>query len=162
MECPVCYESPTCKWGMKCHYFGNPGFGHHGFDNMAMAIHAVFIMMTNLYWWETAFQLEDGDQGLASNIAWLFGLIVVFVLSWVAINMFVAGICNGYNEVQEEQGMVYDETEGGANDEEDITAPPDYSCAWGNVSGHKLLAEDSVADGKETDTEDTVCVVQQY
>eukprot|EP01052_Picozoa_sp_SAG31_P063308 SAG31_NODE_22240_length_530_cov_1.598608_1_plen_154_part_01 len=81
MQCPSCYESPTCKWGTKCHYFGNPGFGHHGFDNMGMAIHTVFIMMTNLYWWETAFQVEDGDQGLGSTIAWPFGLIVVFILS---------------------------------------------------------------------------------
>jgi hypothetical protein len=158
MECPACYESATCKWGTKCHKFGNPGFGHHGFDNMIMAIHATFIMMTNLYWWETAYQLEDTDAGLASNIAWIFGLIVVFILSWVAINMFVAVICSTWDEMREECDESDDE---GEDDEAGGTYPQDYaskgrkrgkhwdSLAWGNVSSHKLLANVGGDDSKK-------------
>ena len=171
-------------------------------------------MMTNLYWWETAFQLEDGDQvpmhararergrereltaahvgadrvplrltyssaaacapqGLASNISWLFGLTVVFVLSWVAINMFVAVICNGYNEVAEEAGYVYSDDEEG-DDDDDVrgqpqTTPADFlsdgrgqsgtwkRLEWGNVSSHKLLSYTSVAIvGKDHNVQDEV------
>ena len=109
--CLPCYEAPSCRAlpadpdGPKhmCYNFGNPGFGTHGFDHIVMSWHTIFIMMTNLYWWETAHQIEDVQGGLGSAISWIFGLIVVFMLSWVTVNMFVAVICDTFSDVLDQQ-----------------------------------------------------------
>jgi hypothetical protein len=51
--CIPCYAAASCqgKTGtnglpMQCYYFGNPGFGTHGFDHILMSWHTIFIMMT--------------------------------------------------------------------------------------------------------------------
>lgn len=87
-----CLDSGSCDDGQRCWEFGNPGFGHHGFDNIFMAWATIFIWMTQLYWWETASAIETTNYGISSSIAWHCGFLVVVMLAFLAVNMFVAVI----------------------------------------------------------------------
>ena len=126
LPCMPCWEAPSCRAEADdasggphlCYHFGNPGFGIHGFDHIVMSWHTIFIMMTNLYWWETAYQIEDVQGGLGSAISWLFGLIVVFMLSWVTVNMFVAVICDTFSNVLAQQAKFDGEDE--EEEEDDV------------------------------------------
>eukprot|EP01050_Picozoa_sp_SAG11_P005114 SAG11_NODE_347_length_10420_cov_5.267997_2_plen_2091_part_00 len=104
-RCPPCYKASACEADELCYEFGNPGFGHHGFDNIVMSWVTVFIEMANLYWWETGYRVYDADVGLASDISWEFGFIIVLVLSMISVNMFVAVICDTFGDVRGEEGI---------------------------------------------------------
>lgn len=85
-------DSGSCEGEQRCWEFGNPGFGHHGFDNIFMAFMTIFIWMTQLYWWETAAAIENTNYGISSSLAWYFGFSIVIMLAFLAVNMFVAVI----------------------------------------------------------------------
>lgn len=107
-RCPPCYSSTACLVDEMCYEFGNPGFGHAGFDNIVMAWLTVFIEMANLYWWETGYRVADANEGVSAvsqMISWEFGFIIVLVLSMVSVNMFVAVICETFGEVRGEEGI---------------------------------------------------------
>eukprot|EP01048_Picozoa_sp_COSAG05_P012676 COSAG05_NODE_1288_length_5275_cov_2.247488_2_plen_1217_part_00 len=122
--CIPCYAARSCQkrtdpatgFPLRCFKFGNPGYNNHGFDNILLSWHAIFIMMTNLYWWETAYQLQDVEAGLGSDISWIFGFVIVLILSWVTVNMFVAVICDTYSEVMSQEQKFVDDEDG--DDEE--------------------------------------------
>ena len=142
--CMPCYEAPSCRSlpatpdGAlhKCYNFGNPGFGSHGFDHIVMSWHTIFIMMTNLYWWETAYQLEDVQGGLGSAISWVFGLIVVFMLSWVTVNMFVAVICDTFSDVLAQQSK-FDEVD--EEEEEEENSVEEKPAKLGSATSHLIV-----------------------
>ena len=107
LRCPPCYTSRACPSDEACYEYGNPGFGHHGFDNIVMSWLTIFIEMANLYWWETGFRTQDADTGedLGSLIAYSFGFVIVVVLSMITVNMFVAVITNEFGNARAEEGM---------------------------------------------------------
>ena len=155
--CMPCYEAPSCRAlpddpdgaHHMCYNFGNPGFGAHGFDHIVMSWHTIFIMMTNLYWWETAYQLEDVQGGLGSAISWLFGLIVVFMLSWVTVNMFVAVICDTFSEVLEQQKK-FDEPEEEEEEDESVAEDKVVRLGAGKIS-HTIFMRKQEDDDNDTD-----------
>jgi hypothetical protein len=102
-SCPPCYQVATCPAGQMCWEFGNPGFGNHGFDNIVQAWATLFIMMTQLYWWETAYYVEMADAGISSAIAWPLIFLIVVVLSFFAVNMFVAVVTATFAATREER-----------------------------------------------------------
>lgn len=104
-RCPPCYEANACSADEACYEYGNPGFGHHGFDNIVMSWLTIFIEMANLYWWETGYRTHDADIGLPSSISYEFGFVIVLVLSMVSVNMFVAVITDEFGMVRGEEGM---------------------------------------------------------
>ena len=67
-----------------------PGKTFQSYDNIIEAWIAMFINMANLYWWETAHRLADANNGLGSVIAWHYGALNVFLLTYATVNMFVA------------------------------------------------------------------------
>ena len=95
--CPKCFQDHgSCQGEEMCWKFGNPGFGYHGFDNIVMAWGTIFIWMTQLYWWETAYIIENSDAGVSSTIAWYSGFLIVVMLAFLTVNMFVAVITNTF------------------------------------------------------------------
>jgi hypothetical protein len=107
LRCPPCYEplEDVCAVDEFCYEYGNPGFGYHGFDNIVMSWLTIFIEMANLYWWETGFRTQDTGLGLSATIAYDFGFIIVFVLSMVSVNMFVAVITDTFGSVRAEEDL---------------------------------------------------------
>eukprot|EP01043_Picozoa_sp_COSAG02_P060341 COSAG02_NODE_7862_length_2813_cov_1.518423_1_plen_884_part_10 len=107
LRCPPCYEpiEDICDVDEFCYEYGNPGFGYHGFDNIVMSWLTIFIEMANLYWWETGYRTHDTGLGLSATIAYEFGFIIVFMLSMVSVNMFVAVITDTFGSVREEEGL---------------------------------------------------------
>lgn len=107
LRCPPCYEplENTCDVDEFCYEYGNPGFGYHGFDNIVMSWLTIFIEMANLYWWETGYRTQDTGLGLSATIAYDFGFIIVFVLSMVSVNMFVAVITDTFGSVRAEEAL---------------------------------------------------------
>eukprot|EP01052_Picozoa_sp_SAG31_P044872 SAG31_NODE_7983_length_1549_cov_1.519310_1_plen_383_part_10 len=79
---------------------GNPGKGFQHFDNILWAWVALFINMANLYWWETAHRVVDANSGLGSIIGWHYGLVNVFLLTYISVNMFVAVITTIFADVR--------------------------------------------------------------
>ena len=100
-----CWDAPSCPAGSRCYEFGNPGFGHHGFDNIVMSWMTLFIMMTQLYWWETAYRIEAAaaQDSIAGLLAWPIFFLVVILLSFFAVNVFVAIVTTTYSIAREEQ-----------------------------------------------------------
>ena len=142
--CIPCYVARSCQnrvspnnETLKCYKFGNPGFNNHGFDHIMLSWNAIFIMMTNLYWWETAYQLEDVDGGLGSSISWLFGFVIILILSWVTVNMFVAVICDTYSDVTSQEAKYASDDE----EDEDDTRVLDIGetpAAWADPYAPEL------------------------
>jgi len=95
----------VCDVDEFCYEYGNPGFGYHGFDNIVMSWLTIFIEMANLYWWETGYRTQDTGLGLSATIAYDFGFVIVFVLSMVSVNMFVAVITDTFGSVREEESL---------------------------------------------------------
>ena len=107
LRCPPCYEpmESVCAVDEACYEYGNPGFGYHGYDNIIMAWLTIFIEMANLYWWETGYRTQDTGLGLSATIAYDFGFVIVFVLSMVSVNMFVAVITDTFGSVRAEEDL---------------------------------------------------------
>ena len=105
--CPKCFQDHgSCQGEEMCWKFGNPGFGYHGFDNIVMSWLTIFIEMANLYWWETGYRTLDTSVGLSAEIAYEFGFIIVFVLSMVSVNMFVAVITDTFGTVRAAEDLI--------------------------------------------------------
>ena len=107
-RCPPCYapQEDICSADESCYEYGNPGLGYHGFDNIVMSWLTIFIEMANLYWWETGYRTLDTSVGLSAEIAYEFGFIIVFVLSMVSVNMFVAVITDTFGTVRAAEDLI--------------------------------------------------------
>lgn len=104
-DCPLYDVAGPWNRTQVCQPSLNPGRGFHSFDSVVDAWLALFINMVMLYWWETAYRIEDANIGMGSSIAWAFGAFNVFILTYVTANMFVAVITTIFMDVrsQEEQ-----------------------------------------------------------
>lgn len=99
-DCPL-YDVPgQYNRTQRCVPCANPGRGFHSFDSVADAWLALFSNMVMLSWWETAARISDANVGQGSSIAWIFGAINVFMLTYVTSNMFVAVITTVFMDVR--------------------------------------------------------------
>ena len=101
-DCPL-YDVPgQYNRTQRCVPAGHnmPGKTFQSYDNIIEAWIAMFINMANLYWWETAHRLADANNGLGSVIAWHYGALNVFLLTYVTVNMFVAVITTVFMDVR--------------------------------------------------------------
>ena len=106
LRCPPCHEplDDVCVVDEFCYVTAIQAFDTTA-NNIVMSWLTIFIEMANLYWWETGYRTQDTGLGLAATTAYDFGFIIVFVLSMVSVNMFVAVITDTFGNVRHEESL---------------------------------------------------------
>ena len=85
----------------------NPGNGLVGFDNIGLAFLTIFQAITMADWSFVMFWFQDTHTGLA----WIYWVSLVFIVSFFAVNLFLAVVDDIYSDFSDEEKAKREEEE---------------------------------------------------
>ena len=87
--------------------FDNPEFDLVSFDSFAMSSLTIFTMLTLEGWTDVMYSVQDGF----SPYSWCFFVLLVVVGSFIGLNLFLAVISSGYENVVDQQDEAQSQTD---------------------------------------------------
>ncbi|KAG0272810.1 calcium channel protein [Linnemannia exigua] len=90
-----------CQQGQVCMQFPdyNPGFGLISFDNIFLSLLTIFTISSMEGWTDVEYWVMDGDSRWAA----LFFCVSIFLMSFLMIPLFIAGITYSFGAVRAEK-----------------------------------------------------------
>jgi hypothetical protein len=87
--------------------FDNPNFNLVSFDDFAVSCLTIFTMLTLEGWTDVMYDVQDGF----SPYSWAFFVVLIAFGSFIGVNLFLAVISSGYENVVDELDQEQEETD---------------------------------------------------
>ena len=87
--------------------FDNPEFDLVSFDDFAMACLTIFTMLTLEGWTDVMYSIQDGF----SPYSWCYFVLLITLGSFIGLNLFLAVISSGYENVVDQQDEAQSQTD---------------------------------------------------